>query len=344
MSRVRLLFVVALLATGCAASRASVVTVRIPHPSRAEVLPAATQIAAGYLRDDRWFGVPSGTLVDRAALTRADDERVCVQLALWAARQEPMRNDFRTYTFELEARDEAGVALTRASPELRAVAQWETSAVSQTWVRIGYALLQQEVVKPIGHAASDVCVDNDGFLTERTRSLTLILRREGRVRRFTWELDPNGSYSQQAIAAGPSFELRPESGPPAVASAPAAQANAGGLEALPYPMQQVPGGHPPDIAQMRALLDARFGALRQCLSRAMEADPRLLGREGQIISEFTLGPSGVANVRITRNDFSPAVASCLTEHLRTLPVPPDPLRWTAMFRYGVVNRIERRPM
>src|SRR5262249_32219902 len=118
----------------------------------------------------------------------------------------------------------------------------------------------------------------------------------------------------------------------------------GALTAVPFPTQQVPGGHPVDEQQMRALLSARFGSLRQCLNRAAEEDPRLLSIAGDVIGEFTIGPSGASNVRIVRNDFTPSVAACMDHHLSELPIPPDPLRWTSLFRYGVRSqptRIER---
>lgn len=338
---------------GCIAARAASMTVTIPHPSETALLPAATQINWTNEGDDARFGLPPGSMVDRAALTRVDGESVCVQLALSADRLVPERRDFSAYTFELEARDGAGTIVSRTAPEVRAVGEWDTQVVSHIWTYGPFGAQRQPMLKPVGHGAADLCFANDGAVTGDTRALSLVTRGSTGVRRFTWELDPTAEYSERARAAGAEHVVRPEPPPQLeVAAIPQPQAplqpqmpdDVEGLTALPYPTQQIPGGHPPDTIQIRALLDSSFGNLRRCLSQASEDHPDVvLGRDGSIVLEFTVGPGGVDNLRVVRNDFTAPFSDCVERHIRALPIPPDPMRWTALYRYGVVSRTERDP-
>lgn len=115
-------------------------------------------------------------------------------------------------------------------------------------------------------------------------------------------------------------------------------ASDGNLVALAYPDERIPNGHPVDDAALRSTLAARLGALRQCFNREAEANPHLITMSGRIVAEFTVGPSGVANVRVVENAFTRPIGACLEQHLSSLPIPPDALRWTTLFRYGIESR------
>lgn len=326
---------------GCQAAHRLTSTVTIPHPTTTPLIPAATQINAVDPSAENAIRVRSGALVDRAALTRVDEREVCVQIAHWAAPRDLGRRDLARFDFALVAADEDGEPRRRERPSRADVGQWQ---VEHTGLPSWFTGWRPTRI-PVAFAASDLCFANDGLVTAATRELALVTHLGAQERRYRWRLDPGASYPAGADA---SVAIHPPPHDPAdvgmgqpVAAYPPAQAGmgpSGGLEAVPYGGEQIPGGHPVDLEQVRALLEGRFELLRQCLSRTAEREPELLRRDGMMIAELTIGPSGVGNVRVVQNDFTPGAAVCMQQHLEALPVPPDPMRWTGLFRYGVTNR------
>jgi hypothetical protein len=326
---------ICLLVQGCVSSRSARVTVSIPHPSRVAIIPAATQIAAHHPGVNMRAGLAPGTLVDRAAITRIDERDVCFQISFWAL--EHGRIDLGRYEFSLAAHDASGSEVgTRREPRVAPVGTWQIERPGRPTWRMPGVIPRVH----IGFSAADLCFPNESLITESTRSIRLAYITRGNAPfYYIWELDPSAAYPADA---DPAVSIRPERALAQPAPRYAMQGNGGGLIALPSNLPQVPGGHPIDTEWVRSLLDARFGDLRRCLDASAERDPRLLSMHGATIAEFTIGPSGIGNVQVVQNDFTPAVARCLSEHLSALSIPPDPMRWTSLFRYGVQTQTRAR--
>ncbi len=310
-------------------------TVTVPHPSATPLVEAATQIARPDPEAEQAYGFASGSLVDRAALRTAEPGRVCVQVSHWAHPLDPGRAALGDYRFRLASvRDSAEVVVEETSRAF--VGRWTVQRNGRPGWSTGYRVPRVGVQ----HQATDVCFEGADLLDAQTTELRLETARGEQHWSFVWRLDPDARYSAGAASAGP---IHPGPHDPMAGGGGGygVGAPAGGLTALPYQgAPPVPGGHPPDIEALRAQLDGRFDQLRHCLARAAEREPALLQQTGDLIAQFTVGPSGIGNVSIVQNDFTPGAARCMTEHLQQLPVAPDPLRWTSLFRYGV--RTQRR--
>ncbi|MFK7988337.1 MAG: hypothetical protein AB8I08_20115 [Sandaracinaceae bacterium] len=328
---------VAALLSGCGplGSLSSVVT--IPHPSETPVASAATQVSLEDIHAENAFGMGRGVLVDRAALQEATAGRVCAQVAYWMHPIQP-RASVDEVGFTLEAVDAAGQVRVVNETGRTPVGRWQVQRNGRASWRTGFQVPRV----PIAYSASNLCFETPNLVTSATREVRLVTEGPRRVA-FVWRFDRSATYPAGAADAvvhpepdDPFVQARGMGGvgrPRAVGLAPSP---AGGLTALPYPgAQPIPGGHPPDVNRLRALVEGRFELLRQCLSRTAEREPQLLRMQGVLTAEFTVGPSGVDNIRIVRNDFTPGAAECMSQHLRAMPIPVDPMRWTSLFQYGI---------
>ncbi|MGE0786295.1 MAG: hypothetical protein AB7S26_11450 [Sandaracinaceae bacterium] len=305
----------------------------IPHPRTAELRAAGTQIALPAADKEARLGLRHGVLVDRAALRSVDASEVCVQVALWSLDDDPARGQLGEYdvTLRTEGAHDRALSHPRWANEQGWVERRNATRVAYSF----YAAWRTEVVVPIRYRASDACFAGADAIDESTRRVSLVLSRGGRELRFEWDLDREARY---AMGADDGALIHPAADDPAPMTQAGAQngGGGGGLTAISVG-EQIPGGHPLDVEELRRLVDGRFERMRQCLSHAAEADPRLNQMRGTMIAEFTVGPSGVRNVRVVANDFTPGAAQCLERYVSELPIPPDPRRWTSMFRYGVTT-------
>lgn len=300
------------------------------------MLAAGTQIAIADHHRERAWGLNPSTLVDRAAIASVSAETVCIQLALWASPEEPERRSLDAYDLRLVATGTPGGE--RDEPRVDNVRDWVERRNRRSfdpWTGMRHASTFS-----VEYRVRDLCFRNETLLDEHTETLSLVLRRNGRERRFSWRFSEDARYAAGANAgagvhprADDAVQAQMRRGGAYRSPSPYATRTPGGLTA--YSVERTPGGHPVDVRQLESLSDARFGLLRQCLSREAERNPRLNRMRGRMTSEFTVGPSGVRNVRVLANDFTPGAAECMTRHLIGLPLPPDPLRWTSVFRYTV---------
>ena len=361
MAHPRLIIAVFSLLAGCSPLAISG-TVTIPHPERAELRASATQVALNDPGAEGGLGLSPNTLTDRAAIRSITDESVCFQLTMWATRSDPLRSDFSRYAIVMVAEDEDGTRVERTVARRSNEQSWVEQRNGRQ--RIRWATYARVTPHAIAHRTTDVCFDNRSALDASTRRLRLVLRGSNPERQFAWRLSEEASYQANATDGSelhppandppPPPPQRPQYAVPGVYAVqlPRGQyvagqyaqpypggygtGRGGGLTAVPVPgVPQVAGGRPVDTAQLEEIIRQRFGLLRQCLSREAERDPRLNRMRGRILAEFTVGPSGVRNVRVISNDFTPGAASCMVSHLRALPIQPDPMRWTSMFQYSV---------
>ncbi len=115
--RFRVLSTVALLVLSGCRTHTVIARATIPHPSGADLIPSATQIAVGPLG-------PLRESMDRVAITQIDEANVCIQIALSSHPRDRSRTHLGSYRFEIVATDDQ-ITQSRERSRYSPVGEWQ---------------------------------------------------------------------------------------------------------------------------------------------------------------------------------------------------------------------------